>query len=85
MKRCLADRWDVNVIPEGTGQSTKLGIWSFLAVRKQSVVFFFLQGFKFRFSVLERLAVFMYKENIPLTDYTIRTLRVSIVPIFTRS
>ena len=82
MKRCLADRWDVNVIPEGTGQRTKLGI--FLAVRKQSVVFF-LQGFKFRFSVLERLAVFMYKENIPLTDYTIRTLRVSIVPIFTRS
>ena len=39
MKRCLADRWDVNVIPEGTGQSTKLGI--FLAVRKQSVVFFY--------------------------------------------
>ena len=24
MKRCLADRWDVNFIPEGTGQSTKL-------------------------------------------------------------
>ena len=82
MKRRLTDRWDVNVIPEGTGQSTKLGI--FLAVRKQSVVFF-LQGFKFRFSVLERLAVFMYKENIPLTDYAIRTMRVSIVPIFTRS
>ena len=84
MKRRLTDRWDVNVIPEGTGQSTKFRIWSFLAVRKQSVVFF-LQGFKLRLSVLERLAVFMYKENIPLTDYAIRTMRVSIVPIFTRS
>ena len=40
MKRCLADRWDVNVIPERTEQSTKLRIWSFLAVWKQSVVFF---------------------------------------------
>ena len=40
MKRCLADRWDVNVIPEQTEQSIKLRIWSFLAVWKQSVVFF---------------------------------------------
>ena len=84
MKRCLADRWDVNVIPEQTEQSIKLRIWSFLAVWKQSV-FFFLQGFKLRLSVLERVGVFMYIQNIPLTDYAIRTLRVSIVTIFARS
>ena len=84
MKRCLADRWDVNVIPERTEQSTKLRIWSFVAVWKQSVVFF-LQGFKLRLSVLERVGVFMYIQNIPLTDYAIRTLRVSIVTIFARS
>ena len=84
MKRCLADRWDVNVIPERTEQSTKLRIWSFLVVWKQSVVFF-LRGFKLRLSVLERVGVFMYIQNIPLTDYAIRTLRVSIVTIFARS
>ena len=84
MKRCLADRWDVNVILERTEQSTKLRIWSFVAVWKQSVVFF-LQGFKLRLSVLERVGVFMYIQNIPLTDYAIRTLRVSIVTIFVRS
>ena len=47
--------------------------------------FFFLQGFKLRLSVLERVGVFMYIQNIPLTDYAIRTLRVSIVTIFVRS
>ena len=47
--------------------------------------FFFLQGFKLRLSVLERVGVFMYIQNIPLTDYAIRTLRVSIVTIFARS
>ena len=46
---------------------------------------FFLQGFKLRLSVLERVGVFMYIQNIPLTDYAIRTLRVSIVTIFARS
>ena len=63
MKRCLADRWDVNVILERTEQSTKLRIWSFVAVWKQSVVFF-LQGFKLRLSVLERVGVFMYIQTM---------------------